>query len=97
MDYSVNPKEVLRFQIDRNVRLLFRDQLMMLEDLALEHDAALDALVKALPPELQKYVDLADYLTPDRAQQIRKRILDRGNDCLRSNEEILKAFEINFK
>lgn len=97
MEYSVDPKDVLHFQLDRNVRLLFREQLMLLEDLGKEHDLALDKLNDNLPEEYRKYVDLADYLTPERGQQLRKRVLDRGNDVLRNFEELLKQFEVNFK
>lgn len=97
MEYSVDPKDVLRFQLDRNVRLLFREQLMLLEDLGKEHDTALSKLNDALPEQYRHYLDLADYLTPDRGQQLRKRVLDRGNDVLRNFEELLKQFEIRFK
>lgn len=97
MDYTVDPKEVLRFQLDRNVRLLFRGYLMALEDLAREHDEALGKLDKALPDQYRPYVELADYLTPEKGQQMRKRVLDFGNDTLRSIEELLKQFEVTFK
>ena len=95
MEYSVNPKEVLRFQQQRIVTLLFKEFLSMMEELGAEHDIALDKLVAALPADYQAYVDLADYLTPERAQLLRKRILDRGNSTVRALSDNLDAFSIS--
>jgi hypothetical protein len=88
---------VLRFQQQRILTTLFKGFLETLEDVEEDHNAALDKLVAALPPDLKQYVDLADHLTPEKGQQLRKRVLDRGNDSLRSLDELLKAFNISFK
>ena len=89
--------EVLRFQQHRIVTSLFRNFLEVLEDVEEDHNHSLDKLVAALPADLKQYVDLADHLTPEKGQQLRKRVLDRGNDALRSLSDITNSFTIQFK
>jgi hypothetical protein len=88
---------VLRFQQERIIKTLFRNFLEVLEDVEEDHNAALDKLVAALPKDFQHYVDLADHLTPEKGQQLRKRVLDRGNSALRDLDTLLKGYLINFK
>lgn len=96
--YSPAPADaVLRFQQERIIKVLFTEFLVALEDLAREHDLALDKLAKALPPDLAKYVDLADYLTPEKSEMLRKRVLDRGNHALRELHSQVDHFNISFK
>jgi hypothetical protein len=95
--HTADPKEVLRFQQHRVITLLFRHFLTVLEDLGLEHDEALAKLTAALPIEYHSFLDLADYLTPEKSQRLRKKVLDSGNDTLRSLDDILESFTINFK
>lgn len=90
-------EEVLKFQIKRNITFLFKAYLEMVEDLIVEHDAALNKLEQNLPPEYKKYVNLADHLTDEKCENLRKRIIDRGNDCRRNLEEVLKQFEIRMR
>lgn len=89
--------EVLRFQQQRIVTSLFRSYLILLEDLGLAHDEALAKLAAALPPEYQTYLDLADYLTPEKGKQLRKKVLDAGGDASRALDDILKSFVISFR
>lgn len=88
---------VLRFQQKRLIVALFTDYLQLLESVCNDHDIALDKLVRALPTEYGKYVDLADYLTPEKAQELRKRILDRGNDTWRAFDDLAKSYNIQFR
>jgi hypothetical protein len=90
-------EEMLRFQINRNITLLFKAELEMLEDIADEHDSAMQKLLNKLPKEFHQYVELADYLNEQKFANLRKRILGRGNDCIRSLEEVLKDFDIKVK
>lgn len=95
--YSVEARDVLSFQIERNVKAIFWAYLAVLEDLGVDHDAAMSKLNDALPPEYKPYVKLADYLTDERGAQLRKRVLDVGNNHLREINTILESFEIEFK
>ena len=89
--------EIVKFQIRRNVTLLFKNHLELLEDIADEHDNAMRKLMEKLPQEYRDYVELADYLNEQKFEMLRKRILGKGNDCIRTIEEILKDFEIKVK
>ncbi len=89
--------DVLRFQQERIVKNLYIELLMVLEDLGHEHDDALSKLEKALPSEYHQYVGLADYLTPEKGQRLRKRVLDRGNNALRELDSQLKNYDITSK
>ena len=100
MDKTNKPttdEEVLRFQITRNITLLFKAELEMLEDIADEHDSAIEKLLSKLPKEYHQYIELADYLNEQKFATLRKRILGRGNDCIRNLEEVLKDFEVKVK
>ncbi len=98
IDHTPAPAEaVLRFQQERIVKNLFKEFLSVLEELAHEHDEALDKMEKALPSEHKHFVGLADCLTPEKGDRLRKRVLDRGNDALRSLHEIVNGFEISIK
>lgn len=92
-----NDSEIATFQIRRNVTLLFKSQLEMLEDIADEHDNAMAKLKEKLPKQYQDYIDLADYLNEQKFEMLRKRILGKGNDCIRNIEESLKDFDIKIK
>lgn len=95
--HTADPKEVLRFQQHRVITLLFRSFLITIEDLGVAHDEAMAKLAAALPAEYEKYLDLADYLTPERSKHLRKKILDAGGDADRALDELLNSFDIHFK
>lgn len=99
INYTPAPAEaVLRFQQQRIITTLFTEYLILVESLSNDHDIALDKLAKALPSEYAKYIDLADYLTPEKGQELRKRILDRGNNAWRSlNDLVDQSFKVEFK
>jgi hypothetical protein len=94
---DIKGEDVLRFQVKRNVTVLFKQFLIILEDLAAEHDIALDKLVEKLPPEYKDFVDLADYLSQDKSDLLRKKVLTIGNDCLRNLDEQLSNYDIQIK
>lgn len=94
---SGSDADIVSFQIRRNVTLLFKSQLEMLEDIADEHDNAMRKLAEKLPKEYADYLELADYLNEQKFEMLRKRILGKGNDCIRAIEESMKDFEIKIK
>ena len=95
--YSVDPEEVLRFQLHRVTISLFKSFLIILEDLGLEHDQACQKLYDALPDQYKPFVDLADYLTEEKSGLLRKKVLDAGGDAKRQIDDILKTFNITLK
>lgn len=91
-----DPQELLRYQLERMITTLFKGYLIMLEDLGDSHDEALAKLKAALPEPYRGYVDLADYLTPERGATLRKKVLDTGNDTKREVEKLLEQFTVEF-
>lgn len=94
---QISMDDVLRFQARRIVTNLFKSFLVAMEDLAQDHDEALGKLATELPPELRGYVKLADYLTEERAERLRSKILDAGNDAVRQLEEQLANYDVVLK
>ena len=89
------PRDVLEFQLDRNIRGLFRQFLTYLEDLEKDHDIAFNKLKESLPNE-NKLLKQANYLDEDKKQYLRKKVLDSGNDCLRQMKTNLDNFDIKY-
>jgi hypothetical protein len=84
-------KTVLKAQLDRIVRRLWKDFLVIADDIRQDHLAVLSEM-KQFPPELLvrwNYLDLPKY------SRIRKKVLDQGNDALREMEAILEHFEVS--
>lgn len=97
MENNYNPDKILAFSVRRNITSLFKDFLVILENLSEDHNEALNKLVKTLPPDSQKQLYLADHFTNDKMEQLRKRILAKGNDSIRSVETDMKNYNITFK
>lgn len=81
----------------RAVINLYKEMLFMFEQLAEEHDEAMEKLYNALPPDYKPYVDLADHYTEEKYDRIRRAVLQRGNDCRRTLAEELDKYNITFK
>lgn len=92
-----SPEQVLAFKIKRVITTLFKSHLELIEDLTVEHDAALNKLDENLPAQYKPYVDLANHMTEEKCEQLRKRILDKGNSSYKEIEELLKQFNIDYK
>lgn len=93
---SVNPRDALTYVINRQVTYLFKDFLHTLEDNNCEHIESLNKLADNLPPEYNKYIDLADWFTDEKAERLRKRVLEKGNDTIRNIREELDKYDIDF-
>ena len=93
---SIDAKASLQFAARRHITVLFKEILGLLEQLADEHDESLAKLAAALPTEYQPHLNLADYFTEEKAERLRKAVLGRGNDCIRSILEEMEKYDINF-
>lgn len=93
---SPTAEDVLRFQIDRSVRNLFKQFLVILEDLQQEHDENFNKLKRAMP-ENEALINQADYFSDNKSDYLRKKILDIGNDCLREVQSNIKYYDVNLK
>lgn len=79
----MSPEEIRDFQINRSVKALFKAFLIMLEDLEQEHIRNFDKLYEVFKDRVD-IVKQADYLSEQKVSYLRKKVLDAGNDCLRS-------------
>jgi hypothetical protein len=90
-----NPvKEIISFQIHRNITNLYKKYFEISEDLLDEHRLFVTRL-KDLD-DVSK-VDSIDYFTEEKYNNIRKKILDAGNDSIREIEKALEFVDITIK
>ena len=90
-------KEILQNRYEKHVKSLFKSFLFMLEDLNEEHNIHFAKLKKALPETYHSLINQANYFDFEKMQYLRKRVLDLGNDSLRSQSEDLEKFIVEFK
>ncbi len=84
-------KALLEAQLKRAITRLFKDFLVIIDDIRQDHLGVLSEM-KQFPPELLlrwNYLDLAKY------SRIRKKVLDQGNDTIRTAAELLGDFEVS--
>jgi hypothetical protein len=89
-------KELLEFQINRNIINLYKSFLIMMEDMHDQHDNNFRKLKQALPEEID-LIDQADYWDESRMDYLRKKILDKGNDSLREIISQIEQFNLTTK
>ena len=107
---NFSEKDVLEFQLNKQTAELYKKFLEILEDIQASHKASINNLRKALvlnQDRLRKHHDVEVFLEPlaqqanffDQKQyeQYRKRVLDKGNDCLRGLSEELNKYNIKVK
>lgn len=93
---AVNPKDLLQFQIRKDVAYLFKSFLTTLEELKQNHAEMILKLENALPKEQHNIIASCDCLTDNNFAYFRKRVLDAGNDCVRAAQEQIEKFKVNF-
>lgn len=81
--------EIFLFQVERNVKNLYKTFLQTMEELKDRHDGKMEELEERLPNEAYM-ISLADSFNDEEMQRARKKILDSGNDCIRNIEEAAK-------
>lgn len=86
MEKDPKLKEFILFQINRNIILLYKRYLNLVEDLQEEHVNMLNKLNKKVDLETLKNVD---YFDENRYNYLRKKVLDLGNETLREIDKTL--------
>ena len=90
-----NPvRDIISFQIHRNITNLYKKYFEISEDLLEEHRLFI-ARLKNLADTSK--VDSIDYFTEEKYNNIRKKILDAGNDSIREIEKALEFVNITIK
>lgn len=95
--FNTDPTLFLDYQIQKQIKSLYKEYLFLIEKIFNSHDEFLAKFRSTLPPEYQVYVDMAEYLTDSKYEEIRKEVLDRGNGITRNIQEELKKYNIDFK
>lgn len=94
---TMDLRAALQYSSRRHIVILFKEMLAMFEQLAEEHDEAMEKLYQSLPTEYKPYVKLADHFTEEKEDRIRRAVLHRGNNCVRAVEEEIQKYDINFR
>lgn len=81
-------------ELRRITTKLFRNFLVILEDLQEEHRSVYLRLLEQTPDDLKPLIAQADYFDDRKLEWLRKRVLDLGNEAIRDNENYV---EIHFK
>jgi hypothetical protein len=83
-------KDLLSFQVHRNIINLYKRYLNLIEDLQEEHLNMLNKLNSKIDQETLKNVD---YFDENKYNYLRKRVLDLGNETIREIDKTLDLFE----
>ncbi|MDB4664741.1 hypothetical protein OAE97_00165 [Verrucomicrobia bacterium] len=87
-------KEYIEFQISRSVVSLYKKYFELIEDLHQDHKKLLKKVENRTSSEFTENID---YFDENKYNYIRKKILDSGNDAIRSIESSFKSIEIKIK
>jgi len=99
MEKGVSPederlKEYLTFQIHRNIVNLYKQHLVLLQDIAVEHDQMMQKLEHHTDKEILEDVN---YLNKNKLKYYRKKTLDVGNEAIRDFEKSVENLKITLK
>lgn len=90
-------QEMLSFQLRRLNTNQFKRFLEIIDRIKADHDETLRKLRLNIPSNYHRDIDLANALTSDKKDFIRKEILGVGNDTYRAIEVELEQFDVTFK
>ena len=93
----MDPDESLQALYAKNTKVLFKSFLILIEDLNDDHLRNFEKLRNAIPEEYHALLNQADYFDQKKLQYLRKKILDLGNDSIRTAENSFENFTISFK
>jgi hypothetical protein len=92
----MNAKKNLEEISNNEISKLFKMMLIMVEDMKKDHDFHYEKLYKNIPKKYHPVIDTADHFTPDKANWIRKRILDCGNESIRNLCSGIDNYQVSF-
>lgn len=95
LEKGASIKDIISFQVHRNIINLYKGYFVITEDLLREHKAFLSKLQSGTLDDID--IESIDYFTDEKYDHIRKRILDYGNDCVREIEKALEFVDITLK
>jgi uncharacterized protein YeeX (DUF496 family) len=92
----MNAKKILSRHYNENTKHLFKQFLRIVEELKRDHDDAHKKMRENLPEQYSSILNMGDYLDDDKMSYIRKKILDLGNETMRSSDSELNNFTVSF-
>ena len=87
-----NLKEFALVQVKRNITNLYKNYIILAEELQKDHDIFLKKIEKHVPAE---YIKDVDYFDSNRYNYLRKRILDMGNELNRDLEKYFDLIDVS--
>ena len=78
-----NENNEMLAQHSDDIKKLYVNFLVLLEDLKDDHDRTFYKLSREFP-EMTKTLTVCDYFDDEKLDHLRKRVLDMGNGCVRS-------------
>mgnify|MGYP003627331347 CR=1 FL=1 len=96
-DEKTELKDMISFQVHRNVINLYKKYFEITEDLLREHKVFIDRIGKMSLDDISESIHNLDYFTEERFNQVRKKILDAGNDAVREIDKTLEFVTVNLK
>ena len=93
----MNAGQALNSTHSRNTKVLFKSFLILIEDLHKDHCINFSKLRDNVPQEYHPLLDLADYFDQHKLQYLRKKILDMGNESIRTTSSDFENFTISFR
>ena len=81
-------KDILDFQVNRSITALYKQFLVMLEDLHEDHLRSINKMKQEGSANPDKY----NYLDQAKMDYLRKKTLDSGNDCKREIMTVIDHF-----
>jgi|TARA_R110000824_G_scaffold18018_8_gene72070 hypothetical protein len=95
MDQGIEgARDLLQFQVNRNIVNLYKSFLVLTEDLHYENQAAFDKLKRVFPEDVE-VIDQANCIDEGRLEYLRKKVLDAGNNCARQTLGDMDNYSIN--
>ena len=92
----MNAKKNLEKLSNDEISRLFKMMLILVEDMKKDHDFHYEKLYNNIPKKYHPIIDTADHFTPDKADWIRKRILDCGNESIRNLCSRIDNYQVSF-
>ena len=87
-------RDLLEFQVNRNIVNLYKSFLVLTEDLYHENQSGFNRL-RRIFEEDGEVIEQANCIDDAKMEYLRKKILDAGNDCVRQTLGDLDNYSIN--
>lgn len=89
-------KNILHFRISQSITNLYKQFLILLEDIQEEYNGSMSRLLESLPEEERVKVLQANFFDEEKFQYLRKKVLGAGNDTVRNIESELENYQFLF-